>query len=126
MLLVDDNHDLLGELIAVIEAEPGFDVVGSTTAASEAASLRRWYELYVALIDCGCPAAVSTSFCASRSCPATRRRALAQRDPKIVMAMLRAARVVHHQAGSGPDDLIVLQSAAERSDVVPLGPDWPR
>ncbi len=122
VLLVDDNHDLLGELIAVIEAEPGFDVVGSTTVASEAASLAVLYQPHVALIDWRMPGGGIDVVSALRDrCPATRVMGIsAQRHPKIVMAMLRAGASGFITKPVRPDDLIVsLQSAASGQMSIP-------
>jgi DNA-binding NarL/FixJ family response regulator len=124
VLLVDDNRDLLGELIAVIEAEPGFDVVGSTTVASEALSLAVLYQPHVAVIDWRMPGGGIDVVSELRDrCPATRVVGIsAQRHPKIVMAMLKAGASGFVAKPVRPDDLIVsLRSAANGQ--MSLSPD---
>ena len=115
VLLVDDNRDLLGELIAVIEAEPGFDVVGSTTVASEAGSLAALCRPHVALLDWRMPGGGIDVVSELRDrCPGTRVVGIsAQRHPQIVMAMLRAGASGFIAKPVRPDDLIAsLRSAA--------------
>ena len=114
VLLVDDNLDLLSELIAVIEAEPGFEVVGSTTVASEAVSLAALYQPHVALIDCRMPGGGIDVVSEIRDrCPATRVVGISiERHPQIVMAMLRAGARGFVAKPVRPDDLVSSLRAA--------------
>ena len=124
VVLVDDNRDLLGELISVIEAEPGFEVVGSTTEAGEAVSLAALYQPHVALIDWRMPGGGIDVVSEIRArCPATRVVGISvQRHPQIVMAMLRAGASGFIAKPVRPDDLVTALRAAANGQMS-LAPD---
>jgi DNA-binding NarL/FixJ family response regulator/EAL domain-containing protein (putative c-di-GMP-specific phosphodiesterase class I) len=114
VLLVDDNPGLLGELIAVIEAEPGFEVVGSTAVASEAVSLATFHQPHVALIDWRTPGGGIDVVAEIRErSPATQVVGISiHRHPQIVMAMLRAGARGFIAKPVRSDDLVASLRAA--------------
>ncbi len=124
VVLVDDNRDLLGELISVIEAEPGFEVVGSTTEASEAVSLTALYQPHVALIDWRMPGGGIDVVSGIRArCPATRVVGISvQGHPLTVMSMLRAGASGFIAKPVRPDDLVTSLRAAANGQML-LTPD---
>lgn len=116
VLLVDDNDELLDEIITVIEAEPGFQVVGSTTHANEAVDLAVLHQPHVALIDWRMPGGGIDIVTGIRDrSPMTRVLGISGlRHPQIVMAMLRAGASGFVAKPVRPDDLIgALRAAAD-------------
>ena len=114
VLLVDDNQALLQELIAVVEAEPGFEVVASTTHAAEAVGLAMLHQPHVALIDWRMPGGGIDVVSAIRErSPATRVIGMSVlRHPQVVIAMLRAGASGFIGKPVRPDELIASLRAA--------------
>jgi DNA-binding NarL/FixJ family response regulator/EAL domain-containing protein (putative c-di-GMP-specific phosphodiesterase class I) len=125
VLLVDDNADLLGEMVSVIESEPGFEVVGSTTQAGEAVGLAMLYQPHVALIDWRMPGGGIDIVCGIRDrSPATRVLGIsALHHPQIVMAMLRAGANGFIAKPARPDELIASLRAAANGQMS-LAPEF--
>ena len=116
VLLVDDNQDLLRELIAVVEAEPGFEVAGSTSHAAEAVGLATRHQPHIALIDWRMPGGGIDIVSGIRErSPMTRVTAMSVlRHPQIVMAMLRAGATGFIAKPVRPDELVAsLRAAAD-------------
>jgi DNA-binding NarL/FixJ family response regulator len=124
VLLIDDSRELLGEMVSIVEKEPGFEVVASTTHASEAIGLAMLHRPHVALIDWRMPGGGVDIVSGIRDrSPMTRVIGVSiARHPQIVLAMLRAGASGFVAKPARPDELIASLRAAANGQMS-LAPD---
>lgn len=93
VILADDNAEFLEAVAAIIECDPGFEVVGKARDAPAAIRLATLYEPDVALVDWSMPGGggAAAAHEITRVSPGTRVVALsASQESDVVLKMLRA------------------------------------